>query len=310
MPRLEDMETFVRVVEAGSISGAAERLGIAKSAVSRRIADLEERLGAQLFRRTTRRLNLTDTASSFYERCVRILADVDEAEHAVSEQHGTLRGRLRVAVPLSFGLLHLGPAIDDFMRANPGVEFDLDFNDRQVDILTEGFDVALRIADLADSSLMARRLAPVRSLVCASPDYLQQHGTPQTPADLADHACLTYSNAPDPGTWMYRGADGKTAGIRVHARLQTNNGDFACQAAVAGQGIVCQPTFILYQAIEQGRLVPILTDYQWPAVNAYALYPRTRHLSHRVRAFVDFLAARFDGVPYWDARLDLPQAPD
>lgn len=305
MARLEDMETFVRVVEAGSISAAAEHMGIAKSAVSRRIAGLEERLGAQLFRRTTRRLNLTDTASDFYARCIRILADIEEAEHAVADAHGTLRGRLRVAVPLSFGLLHLGPAIDDFMQAHPEVEFDLDFNDRQVDLLAEGVDVALRIADLPDSSLVARRLAPIQVMVCASPEYLEQHGVPRTPQELAQHACLTYSNLPDPEIWRYHGLDGKPASVRVPSRLQANNGDFMCRAAVAGHGITRQPTFILYRAIERGLLVPILRDYAWPGINAYTVYPRTRHLSRRVRAFVDFLAGRFAGVPYWDKHLKL-----
>lgn len=297
------METFVRVVEAGSISAAADSLGIAKSAVSRRITDLEARLGAQLFRRSTRRLSMTDTATGFYERCRRILADVDEAEQAVAEQHGTLRGRLRVAVPLSFGLLHLGPAIGDFLKTHPDVEFDLDFNDRQVDLLAQGFDVALRIADLPDSSLVARRLAPIRMLVCASPAYLQQHGTPRTPEDLADHACLTYSNQPDPEIWTYTGPDGRPVNIGVRSRLQANNGDFTTQAAIAGYGITRQPTFILYRPITEGALVPILTAYTWPGVHAYAVYPQTRHLSQRVRAFVDFLAERFAGIPYWDTGL-------
>jgi DNA-binding transcriptional LysR family regulator len=300
MARLEDMETFVRVVEAGSISGAAERMGIAKSAVSRRIADLEERLGAQLFRRTTRKLNLTDTASRFYERCVHILADVQEAEYAVSDEHGTLRGRLRVAVPLSFGLLHLGPAIDDFMSEHPEVEFDLDFNDRQVDLLGEEFDVALRIADLPDSSLIARRLAPIHMIACASPAYLEAKGTPETPEDLVNHVCLTYSHMTNPSVWPYVGPDGKAASVRVQSRLQANNGDFLCQAAVAGQGITRQPSFILYKDIEQGLIVPVLSEYTWPSVNAYAVYPQTRHLSRRVRAFVDYLVDRFAGIPYWD----------
>lgn len=304
MARLEDMETFIRVVEAGSISGASERMGIAKSAVSRRIAGLEERLGAQLFRRTTRKLSLTDTANRFYERCVHILADVQEAEYAVSDEHGTLRGRLRVAVPLSFGLLHLGPAIDAFMKEHPEVEFDLDFNDHQVDLLGEGFDVALRIADLPDSSLIARRLAPIHMVACASPAYLEAKGTPETPMDLVNHSCLTYSNMNNPSVWPYVGPDGKASSVRVKSHLQANNGDFLCQAAVAGQGITRQPSFILYKDIEQGLIVPVLSEYTWPSVNAYAVYPQTRHLSRRVRAFVDFLIERFAGVPYWDECLN------
>ncbi|MEJ2346268.1 MAG: LysR family transcriptional regulator [Gammaproteobacteria bacterium] len=300
MGRLEDMETFVRVVEAGSISGAATRMSLAKSAVSRRLAELEERLGVQLFRRTTRRLNLTDTGRSFHERCVAILSDADEAEAAVSREHRTLRGRLRVAVPMSFGLLHLGPAITEFCRRHPEVQFDLDFNDRQVDLVQEGVDVAIRIARLSDSSLVARRLAAVRQVVCASPAYLERHGSPRTPDELARHACLVYSNLADPESWTYLDADGQAQRVKVPVRLQANNGDFLRAAAVAGLGLVMGPTFILYQELERGDLRPLLTDYTWPVVNAYAVYPRTRHLSQRVRALVDFLVERFAGIPYWD----------
>ncbi len=300
MDRLEEMRTFVGVVEAGSITGAAERLEIAKSAVSRRLADLEERLSVQLLRRTTRRLDLTDTGRSFYERCLRILADVEEAELAVSQEHANLRGRLRVAVPLSFGLNHLGPAIDAFLRTHAGIEFDLDLNDRQVDLLAEGFDLAVRIAELEDSTLIARRLAPVRHVVCASPAYLAEHGTPHSPPDLAEHDCLIYANAPNPGLWAYTDPDGRKDSVQVRARLRANNGDCLRQAAEDGHGIVLEPSFILYRSIEEGKLLPILTDFQWPTIYAHSVYPRTRHLSRRVRAFVDFLAERFAGVPYWD----------
>jgi DNA-binding transcriptional LysR family regulator len=304
MDRLEEMRTFVKVVEAGSITAAAERLGIAKSAVSRRLVDLEERLSVQLFRRTTRTLNVTETGQGFYERCLRILADVEEAELAVSQQHGALRGRLRVAVPLSFGLGHLAPAMDAFLGAHPDVEFDLDLNDRQVDLLTEGFDLAVRIAELRDSTLIARRLAPVRHVVCASPAFLARHGTPRTAVELADHDCLVYANAPTPGLWEYTDPAGHPGRVQVRARIQANNGDCLRQAAEDGHGVVLGPSFILHQAIERGRLVPILRDHQWPMLHAYAVYPRTRHLSQRVRAFVDFLAERFAGVPYWDRCLE------
>jgi DNA-binding transcriptional LysR family regulator len=291
-------------VETGSITAAAERLEIAKSAVSRRLRDLEERLGVELFHRTTRKLTLTDTGQGFYERAVRILADLKEAELAVSQAHATLRGRLRVAVPLSFGLAHLSPAITAFMEAHPQVEFDLDFNDRQVDLLQEGFDVAIRIARLADSSLIARPLATIHSVVCASPAYLAAHGTPQTPDDLAHHACLVYSNTPDPHVWRYRDPKGERGSVKVPVHLRANNGDFLCAAAIAGQGVMIAPTFISYRAIEEGRLTPVLTQYQWPEVTAYAVYPPTRHLSQRVRAFVDHLVERFAGVPYWDEALE------
>ncbi|MDX5375667.1 MAG: LysR family transcriptional regulator [Gammaproteobacteria bacterium] len=303
MDRLEAMLSFVKVVEAGSVSGAADRLGVAKSAVSRRLRDLEAHLGAELVRRTTRRLALTDSGRAYYERCRRILEDVNEAEEAVSIQQGRLAGRLRVAAPLSFGLQHLQPAIIEFMRRHPDVEFDLDLNDRQVDLMAEGLDVGVRIADLADSSLMARRLAPVRSLVCASPDYLAAHGTPDTPEALAGHDCLVYTNQPDPFLWRYQDATGKSGHVGIHPRLAANNGDLLCEAAAAGQGILLTPTFIAYRDIVAGRLHPILTGLRWPQINAYALYPQTRHLSARVRAFVDFLAERFAGEPYWDTEI-------
>lgn len=309
MDRFADMETFVRVVEIGSISGAAERLDIAKSAVSRRLADLEGRLGVQLFHRTTRRLNLTDSGRSFYERCVRILEEVGEAELSVSAAHREIRGALRVALPLSFGLLHLAPAVQDFMRRYPAVEFDLDFNDRQVDLVREGFDVAIRIASLADSSLIARRLAPIRHAVCGSPAYFAQHGIPRHPAELVQHVCLAYSNLPRPGVWSYRDETGREASVSVPVRLKANNGDFLLRAAMAGEGLIMQPTFYLHEAIRDGALVPVLRDFGWPEISAYALYPATRHLSSRVRTFVDFLAERFAEGPYWDRAFEQTLAP-
>ena len=304
MDRFEDLQTFVRVVETGNISRAAERMHIAKSAVSRRIADLEHRLGVQLFRRTTRQFNLTVSGQSFYERAVRILDDLDEAEQAVSQQHGTLSGILRVAVPLSFGLLHLGPAITEFMQAHPQVQFDLDFNDRQVDLVQEGIDVAIRIAKLDDSSLIARRISTINSCVCASSAYLDKYGVPSTPQDLQNHRCLVYSNLAEFDLWRYQTPDGHANSVKVPVFLKSNNGDFLRAAAVAGQGIVLEPTFILFSAIAQGELVPLFTDYQWFKVNAYAIYPQTRHLSQRVRDFVDFLVERFSGSPYWDRCID------
>jgi DNA-binding transcriptional LysR family regulator len=300
MDRFADMRMFVAVVDAGSISGAAERLEVAKSAVSRRLADLEARLGAQLLHRTTRTLSLTDSGRAFFERSQRILADLEEAEQAVSQAHGAIRGRLKVALPLSFGLLHLAPLINEFMALHPEVEFDLDFNDRQIDLMQEGFDLAIRIARLPDSSLVARRLAPIRHAVCASPAYLARHGVPDRAADLAGHAGLVYSNLANPGLWHYTGPDGQPGSVQVRVKLRANNGDFLCRAAIAGEGIVLHPTFYLRRAIDAGELVPLLNDHAWPELNAYAVYPPTRHLSRRVRAFVDFLAERLAGDPYWD----------
>jgi DNA-binding transcriptional LysR family regulator len=303
MDRFADMRMFVAVVDAGSISGAAERLEVAKSAVSRRLTDLEARLGAELLHRTTRRLGLTDSGRAFFERAQRILADLEEAEQAVSQAHGAIRGRLKVALPLSFGLLHLAGLINEFLGLHPEVEFDLDFNDRQIDLMQEGFDLAIRIARLPDSSLIARKLAPIRHALCASPDYLARHGTPARADDLASHAGLVYSNLANPGLWSYVRPDGQPGSVQVPVKLRANNGDFLCRAAIAGQGVILHPTFYLSDAIRTGELVPLLTDHAWPELNAYALYPPTRHLSRRVRAFVDFLAEKLAGEPDWDRRM-------
>lgn len=300
MDRFADMEMLLAVVETGSISAAAERLKVAKSAVSRRLAELETRLGVELLHRTTRRMALTDSGRAFYERSQRILADLDEAEREVSSAHAAIRGKLKVALPLGFGLLHLAPLITEFMALHPGLEFDLDFNDRHIDLMQEGFDLAIRIARLPDSSLIARRLAPIRHLPCASPAYLARHGVPARPADLAQHAGLAYSNLANPGLWTYVGPDGQPGSIQVPVRLSANNGDFLCRAAMAGEGIMLSPTFYLRQALDSGQLVGFLTDHAWPELNAYAVYPPTRHLSRRVRAFVDFLAEKLSGEPPWD----------
>ena len=303
MDRFADMRMFVAVVDAGSISGAAERLEVAKSAVSRRLTDLEARLGAELLHRTTRRLGLTDSGRAFFERAQRILADLEEAEQAVSQAHGAIRGRLKVVLPLSFGLLHLAGLINEFLGLHPEVEFDLDFNDRQIDLMQEGFDLAIRIARLPDSSLIARKLAPIRHALCASPDYLARHGTPARADDLASHAGLVYSNLANPGLWSYVRPDGQPGSVQVPVKLRANHGDFLCRAAIAGQGVILHPTFYLSDAIRTGELVPLLTDHAWPELNAYALYPPTRHLSRRVRAFVDFLAEKLAGEPDWDRRM-------
>lgn len=300
MDRLAHMEVFVAVVEAGGIGAAADRLGLAKSAVSRRLAELESRLGATLIHRTTRRLNLTDDGRAYYERCVAILADLDEAEAAVRQAQGALTGRLKVTLPTSFGLLHLAPLIRAFMEQHPEVRFELDFNDRQVDIMQEGFDLAIRIARLEDSSLIARRLAPIRSGVYSSPDYLARRGTPGTAEALKDHACLVYSNPRDPDLWTYTGPDGRPGSVRVPVHLASSSGEFLLRVALAGQGLIRSPTFFVHEALKAGRLVPVLTDHAWPELSAYAVYPPTRHLSRRVRSFIDFLAERLADEPYWD----------
>ena len=300
MDRFGNMGTFIQVVEAGSISGAATSLGIAKSAVSRRLKELEEHLGVELFHRTTRRMNLTETGRTFYHQSVRIMQDVLEAELQTSQAHGTLKGNLKVALPLSFSLMHLGPAINEFLEAHPQIEFDLDFNDRKVDLIEEGFDLAVRIANLPDSSLIARRLAMIQAVICASPDYLQRMGTPLSPDELVSHQCLVYNLMRDFEHWHLHDARGKLIKAKIRPYLKASNGEFLRDAAMNGLGIVLMPTFIVYKEIERGTLIPLLTEYQCPQTAAYAIYPQTRHLSQRVRTFVDFLIKRFEGTPYWD----------
>jgi DNA-binding transcriptional LysR family regulator len=300
MDKFEDLQAFVAVVEAGSFTAAAERLDTAKSAISRRVSSLEERLGVQLLRRTTRSLNLTDTGRSFYEHSARILADLDEAESAAQQEHGELRGTLRVALPLSFGVRHMCKPIAAFSKRHPKIGFDLDLNDRRIDLVEEGMDVAIRIGHLQDSSLIARKLFDVRVVACASPHYVHTHGMPQTPEELRDHSCLVYSNLPDPETWSWRENGGRQRSVNVQPMMRANSGDFLANAAAHGLGIVLQPTFIAAEAIRRGNLVLLLEDYEWPVSPAYAVYPPTRHLSYRVRAFIDFLVERFAGTPQWD----------
>lgn len=300
MDRLAHMQIFVAVAEAGSVTAAAERMNLAKSAVSRRLAELEAHLGVSLIQRTTRRLNLTESGRAYYARCVAILADVEDAEAEVSQAHGALRGHLKVALPQAFGLLHLAPLIQAFMKRHPDVRLELDFNDRQVDLMQEGFDLAIRIATLEDSSLIARRLAAIPHLVAASPGYLARKGTPRTAADMVHHDCLAYSNVRDPGLWSYRGPDGAPGQVRVPVRLAASSGEFLLQAAIADEGLVLLPAFYMGTALQSGQLAEVLADHRWPEPAAYAVYPPTRHLSARARAFIDFLAGHL-GAPHGGA---------
>lgn len=305
MDRLDDMLAFIKVVDARSFTAAADRLNLSKSVVSRRVADLENRLGARLLNRTTRRLSLTEVGQAFYDRCQRILADLEEAEQAASDLQATPRGRLKLAAPLSFGTQHLAPAITDFMAQHPAIEIDVELNDRYVDLVDEGFDMAVRIGRLRDSSLIARRLAPSRRVLVASPAYLEREGVPETPEDLARHRCLLYTNTPAAEQWQFR-VGNEVKSVRVAGPLRANNGDLLMAAAMAGQGIAVLPTFMCGQALEAGTLHCLLFDCYVSESAVYAVYPQNRHLSSKVRAFVSFLAARFGPEPYWDTALPAP----
>lgn len=303
MDRIESLESFVTVVESGQFSAAAERLGIGKSVISRRVSELEEHLGALLIQRTTRRLSLTDAGREFYPRAVQLLEDLAEAEQSVSTAQQALNGPIRLAAPLSFGLLHLAPALNTFMTKHPGVVLDMDFNDSQVDLIQEGVDLALRIGRLEDSSMVALPLAPIRALVCASPGYLARYGTPQTPEALAGHQGLCYSNLPEPQKWRFIDSKGGSHTVRVENRMQANNGQILLEAAASGHGVCLSPTFIAYRTILEGRLVPLLKDYQIPSASAYVIYPNRRFIPQRVRALGEFLREQFGDRPYWDEGL-------
>ena len=299
MSTFDEMNTFVRVVEAGTISEAAEQLGLAKSGVSRRLADLENRLGVRLINRTTRRSSLTEAGRNYYRGAVGLLADVAELDALVADSECLLEGRLRLAAPLSFGLSHLTPAIEEFVRSHPGVVIDIDFSDRQVDLVAQGVDLAIRIAELRDSSLKARRICPIRLMLCASPAYLERHGSPRDPAELAGHQVLLYDIGGGPVLKLGDGRGGDLS-VPVSPRLVANNGDFLRDMAIDGHGIILTPTFIAWQALATGDLQPLLREYWPPPLNAHAVYPQTRYLSQRARRFIDFLAERFGSNPYWD----------
>lgn len=300
MSRIEEIETFIEIARAGSISGAARSLRIAKSAVSRRLADLEARLGVQLFARTTRRLSLTDSGARFLKRAEVLLDDLEEAEAEAMAGRTDLAGSLKIAAPLSFGLKHLQPVISEFVRKHPKIDVDIDFSDRRVDLVGEGFDVAVRIGALADSSLIARKLCPVRSVVAASPAFWKKHGRPRHPRDLADLPCVRYSNLARPGTISYWGPRGETGAVEPPIHLLANNGEFLVGMAVDGVGFVIEPTFFLYSEVKSGVLQLALADFAWSNAALHVVYPPTRQVSARVRAFADAVIARFNNNPYWD----------
>jgi DNA-binding transcriptional LysR family regulator len=274
-------------------------LRLSRSAVSKYVIELEQELGAQLLVRTTRSASPTENGQAYYERCIAILADLDEADLAVARLQSEPRGLLRVNAPMSFGTLHLGRAVADFMERHPQLQIQLVLSDQQIDPVQEGFDVTLRIADLPSSSLIARKIAPALRVVCAAPSYLARRGVPQHPDDLRRHDCLDYGYLATGNQWKLTGADGDHW-IHIPWTLCTNNGEVLRDAAVKGRGIALLPTFIVGADLQEGSLRSILTDYAAPEISIYAIYPQTRYLSVKVRAFIDFLIERFGGAPYWD----------
>lgn len=301
MDRFDSMNAFVKVVDCGSFSGAARRLNLSPAVVTTRVQDLEARLGIRLLNRTTRKVILTDVGRSFYDRCTRLLADLAETEQVAGELQATPRGILHLNASLSFGVVHLVPAIGDFTARYPEVSVELTLTDRVVDLIEEGFDLAVRAEPLPDSSYIARRLAPCRMAVCGAPTYLDKRGIPRTPAELTAHNCLTLSSTSRmSGEWLFTGPEGNEHRVRVSGSLRTSNTNALVAAAVQGQGLILEHTCIVGQHLKAGRLVPVLTDYRLQEGAIRAVYPHSRHLSAKVRTFVDFLAARFGHDPDWD----------
>lgn len=298
MEHLGDLAVFARVADLGSFTAAAESLRLSKSAVSKHMARLEQRLGTKLIQRTTRRLVVTESGRAVLVHAARLLAEAEAAEAAAQNLQSAPRGLLRVNMPMSFGLAHVAPLLPEFLAAYPEMRLDIGFNDRRVDLLEEEVDVAIRIGDLPDSSLVARRLAPGRIVVCASPDYLARCGVPKEPDQLKWHHCLIYTYLPDPDTWRFGGP--AICNVRVQGPIRANNGDALRQAALAGLGIVRSPSFIVGPDIAAGRLVPILEDYAEPDSGIHAVYPATRHPTPKLRAFIEFLVEKFGPEPPWD----------
>lgn len=304
LDNLTGLVVFAKVVEEGGFSKAASSLGISKSSVSKQVSALEDHLGTRLLNRTTRRFSLTEPGTLLYERCQRIVAEVDAAEREAGSLQSNPSGRLRISTGVSFGRLHLARVLPDFLFEYPELGIELVLNDRRVDLVEEGYDVAIRIGRLEDSTLIARKLCPARQITVASPEYLQERGIPKHPSGLVGHEHLAYSYLNDGLAWDFR-IDGRAQQYRIVPRFISNNGDAILTMAEQGGGIAQIPTFIAGDGIRAGRLQPILSDFAGASIGVYALYPNARNLPLKVRVFIDFLRKRFRDDPGWDAGLGL-----
>ena len=290
--KLDGMATFVQVVEAGSFTAAATVLGHSTSFVSKAVSKLEDRLGVRLLQRTTRRLHLTEVGQIYFDRCRQIVMDAEDAEQAVTAQQETPRGKLRVSVPVSFGLGYLRKQLPIFCDWYPEITMDIELNDRMVDVVADGFDAVIRVGDLDDSDLTSRRIGSSRGLVLAAPDYWDRRGRPSHPSELAKHDCISFSLMSMPDRWSFVDPSGKTVNVDVKIRLQSNSAEMEAAMAVAGLGITRLPAFSCTDELDKGLLEPALTDYEGSPLDIHVIYPNRRHLSAKVRAFVDFLSDR------------------
>jgi DNA-binding transcriptional LysR family regulator len=297
MDQFKAMESFVAVAQLGSFVQAADKLGVSKAMVSRNVSELEAGLGVRLMQRTTRRLSLSEAGTEYLQRCVNILGELEDANAAVSASAAQAQGLLKVTAPLTFGIRQLAPLWGEFLRVHPRVELEVSLNDRMVDLIEEGYDLAVRIGQLASSTLVARRLTSTRLMLCASPRYLQQGPPIRELEDIAHHDVIAYTYLATGDQWSFNGPRGPRS-IVVHPRLRSNSGDTCCAAALADQGIVFQPGFLVRDDLKAGRLVEILPQYVGPDLDVSAVYPSRHHLSRKVRAMVEFLVAAFAQAPH------------
>jgi DNA-binding transcriptional LysR family regulator len=292
MDRFLEMQTFNAVVDAGSFVKAADALAMSKAAVSRYVVDLETRLGVRLLQRTTRRLSLTDEGQIFYVRSKELLAELAEAEDEITSRSDAASGLLRINAPFTFGVLHLAPLWGAFRVRHPNVTLDVTLADRLVDLVEEGYDVAIRIANLENSTLVSKRLATTRMMLCASPQYLKLYGTPRHPGELADHAVISYSYWSTKDEWHFKGPLGPVS-VKTNPCIHTNNGDTCRAAALASQGIILQPSFLVGDDLASGALVELMPEFRSLELGIYAVYPSRKHVSPKVRALIDFLTDHF-----------------
>lgn len=302
------MRVFTAVVDGGSFAGAADRMGLSRGMATRYVAQLESHLGVRLLHRTTRSLSLTPPGNDYYLRAQQILGLIADAEAGAASEAAIPRGTLRVTTPSIFGVRHLVPASAAFVRQHPAIEVDLSVSERVVDLVEEGFDLAVRVTQSVAPGLIARKLAPVRMVACAAPAYLRRHGTPGQPEDLARHACLVYSGSIHRNEWRFR-RDGEECAVKVSGPICSNSGDVLLGAAVAGLGVIYEPTFLVYEALRERKLVPVLPRWAPEEFGLFAVYANRRFLPPKVRRYIDFLAERFGPTPYWDATPRSPRAP-
>lgn len=300
MDRLAAMQVFAQVVESGSFAKAATRLDLSTSATSRHVADLESHLQTRLLNRTTRRVSLTESGRAYYERCVQLLGDLEEAEQEAGSAAVVPRGTIKMTTSGVFGTRHVAPAIAAFLAEHPQVRFDVSLSERVVDLVEEGFDLGIRIGTTGSENLVARKLGETRIVPCAAPSYLAARGAPKVPEDLQSHNCFTYEYVIPRNVWRFRGPGDEERAVRVSGSLHSNNGDFVAEAAARGAGIVFEPAFIVGPEVRAGRLVPLLQDFEPLPMPIYVVYPSRKHLSAKVRLFVEFLVRSFSGTRDWD----------